>query len=276
MSTLRFQQVTLQGIERPRLENLDFRLDAGECAFLLGPNGAGKSSVLRTVLGLEQPSSGRVEIAGIETRDLHPRARAEHVAWLPQQASFEQGLLAREVVAIARYRFRESRPRAEARAEAWLAEVGAGDLAERSVTELSGGEQQRVKLAALLAQEAPVLLLDEPANHLDPAQQVEVYRVLARQWQRGASVLCVTHDVNLVGVLGQPARVRLLGLREGRLSFDTHFSDAGLARQLEGLYGWPFREVSSGGPGASTRDPRTAERLLVPVYSGSDQKAGAG
>lgn len=244
MSRLEFKSVTLAGHERPRLAGVGFELAPGECAFLIGPNGAGKSSILRLALGLERPNSGQVLLGGRPNHALTPSARAAELAWLPQQLTFEQALTALDVVAAARYRFGESHTRARARAGEWLAEVHAGELAERRVTKLSGGELQRVKLAALLAQEAPLLLLDEPANHLDPAHQLEVYRLLGVMWRRGLGILCVTHDINLLGLMPAPERIRLLGMRAGELRFDTTYADPALSNELGDLYGIGFEQIA--------------------------------
>lgn len=243
MSTLRFRSVTLAGHERPRLAGVDFELSQGQCAFLIGPNGAGKSSILRLALGLERPSSGQVSLGERVVSALAPSERAAEVGWLPQQLTFEQALTALDVVAAARYRFGESHARARARAGEWLREVHASELAERRVTKMSGGELQRVKLAVLLAQETPLLLLDEPANHLDPAYQLEVYRLLGIAWRRGLGILCVTHDINLLGLLPDSKRVRLLGVRAGQLRFDTSYADPELPYQLSDLYGVEFEQI---------------------------------
>ena len=249
MSTLRFASVTLAGNERPRLSQIDLELSDGQCAFLIGPNGAGKSSILRLALGLERPTAGQVSLGGRAVAELTPTERAAELAWLPQQLTFEQALSALEVVAAARYRFREAHARARARAHEWLHEVQAGSLAERRVTQMSGGELQRVKLAALLAQETPRLLLDEPANHLDPAHQIEVYRLLGGASSRGLGILCVTHDINLLGLLPDPERIRLLGVRAGELRFDTTYADPQLAARLTDLYGIPFERIERGASG---------------------------
>jgi iron complex transport system ATP-binding protein len=243
MNALKFESVTLAGSERPRLANVDFELARGECAFLLGPNGAGKSSILRLALGLEKPDQGHVWLGGQRVDELTAKGRAAQVAWLPQQLSFEQALTARDVVAAARYRFGESSTRSHARAQAWLAEVQAAALADRRVTKLSGGELQRVKLAALLAQETPLLLLDEPANHLDPAYQLEVYRLLGAQWLRGLGILCVTHDINLLSLLPSPERIRLFGVQKGELCFVTSYADPALCQKLAELYGIEFEQI---------------------------------
>lgn len=262
MSMLGFSSVTLGGHGRPRLHCVDFELTAGQCAFLIGPNGAGKSSILRLALGLERPSSGRVSLGDRLVSDLAPAQRAARLAWLPQQLTFEQALSALDVVAAARYRFGESHARARARAHEWLSEVQAAELAERRVTKLSGGELQRVKLAALLAQETPLLLLDEPANHLDPAYQLEVYRLLGRAWGRGLGILCVTHDINLLSLLPDPASIRLLGVRAGELRFDTSYADPELSSRLGDLYGVAFDQIER--PASGTSGALVPERWFLP------------
>lgn len=253
MSALRFDQVVLQGTAHRRIDEVSFDVAEGECVFLIGPNGAGKSTLLRLALGIERPDAGRVCLGATPTGALSPRERAAKVAWLPQQLVFDQGLYGFEVVSTARYRFHESRMVAEEKARHWLKEVGAGHLADRRITELSGGELQRVKLGALLAQEAPLLLLDEPANHLDPAHQLEVYRLLGRQWRQGLGILCVTHDINWVSHVGAADALRVLGVRAGRLHFDTRFSDPALRQKLEELYGVPFGELSSSGQNSASQ-----------------------
>ena len=98
-------------------------------------------------------------------------------------------------------------------------------------------------MACLLAQQAPLLLLDEPGNHLDPAQQLEAYRLLGDLWSGGLTLVCVTHDINLVSLVGATERIRVVGLDAGRLSFDTRLSDSDLASQLTRLFGTEFRQT---------------------------------
>ena len=273
MSALRFESVSLAGNERPRLANVDLELAQGECAFLIGPNGAGKSSILRLALGLEKPDQGLVWLGEQRVDALDAKRRAAQVAWLPQQLSFEQALTACDVVAAARYRFGESSARAHARAYEWLAQVQAADLADRRVTQLSGGELQRVKLAALLAQEAPLLLLDEPANHLDPAYQLEVYRLLGAQWLLGLGILCVTHDINLVSLLPSPERIRLFGVQRGELRFVTSYADPALCQKLGDLYGIEFEQIERT---ASSEGGELTRRWFLPCSEHGTETAPTG
>jgi iron complex transport system ATP-binding protein len=234
VSALVFDAVSLALRGRPILTDVGLTVAAGELVALVGPNGAGKSMLLRCGVGLERPSAGRVTLGGHALDALTPRARAACVAWLPQSMTFQEPLTVVEVVASARYRFAERQRDAAAAARRALADVGAAAYAERSILTLSGGQRQRVALAALLAQETPLVLLDEPANHLDPLQQIECYRVLGTLVRRGLAVVCVTHDVNLLHHVGAPPRVA--GLAGGRLRVGVPYHDPDLPGHLAALF----------------------------------------
>ena len=107
--------------------------------------------------------------------------------------------------------------------------------------------------ACLVAQEAEILLSDEPANHLDPAQQLDVYRLLGELWREGRTVLCISHDVNLLHHVGDAERVRVIGLRRGSLLFDARLSDAALPAQLGALFGVEMEALAFSG-----------QRVIVP------------
>ena len=114
---------------------------------------------------------------------------------------------------------------------------------------MSGGEAQKVALAALLAQDATTFLLDEPGNHLDPRHQFELYQWIGQQWESGRTLLCTTHDIGLLGHLGHGeglARVRVVGLKEGAVLFNTTYGDADFSQHLEHVFGVPFFSVQVG------------------------------
>jgi len=234
---LRFEDVSVRAGERALLEGVNLALAPGELIALVGPNGAGKTTLLRTALALHRPSRGRVTLDGVDSASLSPSARSGKLALLPQHVAFDEPVNALELVAAARYRFGEGRERALNGARRALDRVSAGPFADRVVTTLSGGERQRAALAAVLAQEAPLLLLDEPANHLDPAQQVDAYRLIGALWREGLGILCVTHDVNLLAQLGDTSRVRVAGLSGGRLRFELAFTASDLPARLSELFG---------------------------------------
>jgi iron complex transport system ATP-binding protein len=238
--------VSVHAAGKALLEDVNLRLAEGEFVALLGPNGAGKTTLLRTALGL-LPADGQVLLGGKPVRTYSGRQRAALAAWLPQQALVTEPVTALDFVCGARYRFAETRATAQAAATDALEQAGAGVFADRVVSTLSGGEQQRVAIAAMLAQEAPLLLLDEPGNHLDPGQQIALYSLIGRLWQRGHGVLCITHDINLLTRLGNAERVRVVGISEGRIRFDIPLSSADLPAQLGSLFSVEFAVVEASG-----------------------------
>lgn len=255
--TLCAAKLRVGGPGQPRLHDVDLTLHRG-LTVLVGPNGSGKTTLLRALLGLEAPSSGDCTLDGRPIHQLTPRQRAAHLAWLPQDPPREDGLTAREAVAAARFRFDEPWPVALSAADHALAAHRAHDLADRPMDALSGGEAQRVRLAALQAQEASWWLLDEPGNHLDAAVQLDL---LARLRARAltAGVLLVTHDLTLLPHLPD---ARVIALRGGTVALDRPVGDPALPAELGGLFGldlvavpvdggtrWLLRGAAVGGPG---------------------------
>ncbi len=245
MSELRFVDVSVKVGERTLLDRITLRVGKGELVALIGPNGAGKTTLLKAALALRTPTAGSVCLADEPVARLDARKRAGLIAWLPQHIRAEEPVTSLESVAAARYRFRESHAASRRAAEQALSRVGASQYAERRVTELSGGERQRVAFACLVAQEADILLFDEPANHLDPAQQLDVYRLLGELWREGRSILCINHDVNLLHQVGDAARVRVVGLRAGRVAFEAPFDAPTLPARLGELFGVQMDSVHS-------------------------------
>ncbi len=240
--------LSLSGVEvGRRLSGVSLELTTGDCLVVIGPNGAGKSTLLRVLAGLESPDRGEVLLDGAPLGARSPRERAERIAWLPQRPRLGEGVRVEELVAAGRYRFSESHGESLAHARRALAELGAEHLAPRRVEQVSGGELQRVLLAALLVQEAPLLLVDEPANHLDPAHQLAAYGLLGQLGERGRGLCVVTHDLNLANQLGPTERVRVLGISEGRIAFDRRLNAPALTADLERLYGVPLRAVELDG-----------------------------
>ena len=166
---------------------------------IVGPNGAGKSSLLRAVLGLIPARAGTIRLLGAP-----PAAMRGAVGWLPQRAMVDWDFPASalDVVAMAgtrRTRWFGPLPRAEREAaRAALAEVGMADLADRQIGRLSGGQQQRVFLARALAQDARLVLMDEPFAAVDAATEAAIAAVLRRLAAEGRSVIAVHHDLSTV------------------------------------------------------------------------------
>jgi len=178
--------------------SMSFSIEEGEFLAVLGPNGAGKTTLLRLLLGLIQPSSGNISLFG------HPPRRGNRqIGYVPQFRDWDAGIAirARDVVRLGLdgHRWGPGLPskKREAVIDEVLEEVGALDLAEASLGELSGGEQQRVLIAQALLTHPRLLLLDEPLASLDLAREAEIVDLVARLREtRKTAVLLVTHDVN--------------------------------------------------------------------------------
>jgi len=187
---------------RVLLEGLSWQAGEGECWCVIGPNGAGKSTLLRTLAGLREPDGGTVMLEGRPLPDWPLPALARERAYLAQSRGDAFAYTVLDTVLMARHpyhmdRYWEGSDDHAAAMEA-LATLDVQQLAQRDVRTLSGGERQRVAIAALLAQDAPLLLLDEPANALDLAHQVAVMDLLGRLCrERGKTVVQVGHDLNL-------------------------------------------------------------------------------
>jgi len=237
------------------LNDVSLRVERGDRIALLGPNGSGKTTLLRAILGLVPLARGRILLDGEPLARLAAIERAARVAWLPQQALADEAITTLEFVLAARYRLTEPRPVAKEAALHALKCIDAEAWASRVVTQLSGGEQQRIALAALLAQESQTLLADEPANHLDPAQQVVVWRLLG-QIAASSTMIVVTHDINWVPWLGDLAATRVVALKQGQLMFDVKADDALLPARLSELYGIEMLALEANG-----------QRVIVPTKS---------
>jgi iron complex transport system ATP-binding protein len=187
------------------LQGIDLVLEPGALIALVGPNGAGKSTLLRALAGLIRPTAGSVTLDGVDVASLSRAALASRIAVVPQTFDTLFPFTVREIVALGRSArlglfARPTSGDAAAVARAIDAQ-DLGALVDRRLDALSGGERQRVVLAMALAQEADVLLLDEPTAHLDPAHQIGIVRrsaELARS--RGVVALAVLHDLNLAAL----------------------------------------------------------------------------
>jgi iron complex transport system ATP-binding protein len=188
------------GVEFLRPTSLSVR--AGECWGIIGPNGAGKSTLLRVMAGLMRPSRGRVMLEGQPLEVVPLRQRAKAIGLLPQHLLKETPATVREIVLMGRFPHRslalfesgEDHRAAEQAMDVTQTTV----LADRSLSTLSGGETQRVHLAAALCGKPRILLLDEPTAALDLHHQLAIFEILAGlAGKTGTAVVIVTHDINM-------------------------------------------------------------------------------
>ena len=227
---------------------LDLELAPGERLAILGRNGAGKSTLLATLAGLRPPGGGHVEFGGTPCARLRPREAALRRAWLGQAQADPFGSTVLETTLTGRHphlgRWDWESARDAEVARGALAAVGLAGMEARHVHTLSGGERQRVAIAALLAQAAPLYLLDEPLAHLDLNHQMAVLELFAGAARDcGAGVAMVLHDPALAHRFCDRA---LLVHGDGETTLGA--VDAVLtATTLSRLYGYALREVADGG-----------------------------
>ena len=189
--------------DREVLRGLDLEAAQGTLTALAGPNGVGKSTLLRLIAGALRPARGSVAVMGRDITGLGGRERARLVAMVPQNPELPRGASALEVVLMGRNPHLrllswETAADVEIALES-LRMTGAEELAERPVEQLSGGERQRVAISMALAQQTPVILLDEPTANLDLAYQPTIMRLLRELAAGGRTVLTAVHDLTLAG-----------------------------------------------------------------------------
>lgn len=254
---LSFREVSLRYGERSALSRVTFEARSGELVALTGPNGSGKTSLLRCALGLAEPSGGGAWVLGDDARGLSPKERALRVAWVPQDESPRDNVRVGEYVLYGRYAhlppFVGEGPADRAAALRSLSDVDLTDRVDSGILELSGGERQRLLLARALAQEAPVLLLDEPTAHLDIGHQLDLLgRVRRLVQERRVCAVAALHDLNLAARFAD----RVVVLSHGRVVADGSPAEVlqpALLRQVWGVLA------------ERRRDPRTGQTFLLPV-----------
>ncbi|MDR2019405.1 MAG: ABC transporter ATP-binding protein [Treponema sp.] len=241
-------------------EDISLTVRAGEILVLAGPNGSGKTTLLKTIGGLLKPASGRVLFDGREQREMTKPEQAAASAFLFQNTPLVWPFTVRETVAQGRFSRRgwfggETAEDREAAAAAMEA-AGLSDCGDRRVTELSGGEQQRVLIARAIAQDAGVLLLDEAVNNLDPRYQVLIMEMIRAMAGRGAAALISLHDLNLAALYGD----RALLLSRGRA--------AALGSPPEVFSAETLREVFGLSMGVYAHPADSRIRIVLPPLSG--------
>jgi ABC-type cobalamin/Fe3+-siderophores transport system ATPase subunit len=224
------------------LEDVSFGAAAGEIVALLGPNGAGKSTLLRVLAGTLEPSAGSVEVFGRALGERSRRELAQVLAVVPQDSDVAFGFDVRQVVMMGRAPHQSGLllPTEQdlAAVDAALARCDLTELAARRVSELSGGERRRVTIARALAQAPSILLLDEPAAHLDVRHAVSVYELVRREVsEREVASVAVVHD--LAAAARWADRVVLLA--SGRVRAAGTPAEVLTAELLGEVFGVPIR-----------------------------------
>ena len=202
MKLLEVRDLTIQYGEYVVTDHVSFSLEEGQWLMIVGPNGAGKSTILNA-LSRGVPYKGEILFHGQDIRKLRSMELARHIGVLAQNHMVGYGFKVQEVVNLGRYAYRKGLMKGtgeqdEGAVQNALRDTGLEELAHKSVLQLSGGELQRTFLAQLFAQNPDIMILDEPANHLDLIYQKQTYELIGN-WmhaQPGRAVISVVHDLS--------------------------------------------------------------------------------
>jgi iron complex transport system ATP-binding protein len=238
MLNLRVENVTFGYGGRPVLEGVSLEVNPGELVGVVGPNGCGKSTLIKGITRLVEPGMGSVHLDGHTVDQVSRAELARMVAVVPQNPVLPPLFSALEIVLLGRVPrlgLFQREGKADIRAaEAALEAAGVLDLAGRRVGELSGGERQRVCIARALAQETPILLLDEPTADLDINYQLRVMSLVRRACrEQGKLALAALHDLNLAAQFCD----RLVMLKEGRVFSAGDPSMVMTSENIRAVYG---------------------------------------
>lgn len=258
-SALQLQNVDLAYGDTAVLQGLSLAVEPGAFTAVVGPNGCGKSTLLRVLGGALAPTRGQAWLDGANLATLRRKAVARRLAYLPQNPVAPEMISVRDLVARGRYPhqtlLRQWSP-ADARAvDAALADTDLTDLAEHPVHTLSGGQRQRAWLALVLAQDAGIMLLDEPTTFLDIRHQIDLLELCARLHQAGRTLVVVLHDLNLAFRYAD----RVVMMRSGRIAAQGEVRQVVTEAAMQQVFDLDCRVLP---------DPETGSPMIVPRRGG--------
>ena len=251
----------------PALDSVSITVPRGSFYAVLGPNGSGKSTLLRALLGMVPHAAGQTHVSGRPVSDWDRRALAREAGVVTQSESLAFPITVRELVAMGRYPYlgalqSETPTDKEAISKA-MQMCDIGNLAQRFLSTLSGGEIQRTRVARALAQEPNVLLLDEPTASLDVRHEMEILELLRTSANDGMTIFLITHHLDLAARFAD----RLLLLDRGRVAAEGEPQEVLREETLKRVYEWPI---------SVSNDPATGLPRVTPLSTASGVSASSG
>ncbi len=253
---LKIKNLSVYYGQRQVLKEIQLEVASGEIVALIGPNGAGKSTLIRSISGVVPVRNGAIEVNGVNITSLSSMERARQIAVVPQAVNMPPAFTAWETVLLGRTPYLnflgQTSAKDEDLARHALEQVDALHLAERRMDEISGGEQQRVLLARSLAQDTPILLMDEPTAHLDLPHQIDLLKLISRQAkEKNLSVLVALHDLNIASLFAD----RIAVVQGGLLCVAGSPRETLTAEILHSVYHMPVHVLTH---------PETGAPLVIP------------
>ncbi|MGV9392683.1 ABC transporter ATP-binding protein [Streptomyces olivaceus] len=274
VNRLTAENVTLAYDQRVIAKQLSVEIPDNSFTVIVGPNACGKSTLLRALSRMLKPSEGRVLLDGSVIQSTPAKQVARTLGLLPQSSIAPDGITVGDLVGRGRYPhqglLRQWSTEDERVVQESMARTGISELAERYVDELSGGQRQRVWIAMALAQQTPLLLLDEPTTYLDIQHQIDVLDLCAElHEEQGRTLVAVLHDLNHAARYA----THLVALREGKIIAEGAPKDIVTADLVERVFGLRCQVID---------DPETGTPLVVPAarkargaVTGTPEKATA-
>lgn len=242
--------------DAPALIDVDLAIDRGSFYAVIGPNGCGKTTLLRLMLGALEPTRGIVDYDGRPVADWPRRDLARRVGVVPQVENLVFPIAVRDLVGMGRYphlgTWRAAGPADRAAVDRALEICDIAQLAHRPVGTLSGGEQQRTRVARALAQMPDTLVLDEPTASLDISHEMGIFELLRDLADDGVTVVMVTHNINTAARYAD----RLLLLDRGRAAAEGPAGTVLAPGTLEEVYRWPLVITHHAAPGPDAGAPQ--------------------
>jgi iron complex transport system ATP-binding protein len=229
---------------RSIIEKINFKAAKGENISIVGPNGAGKTTLLKAIAGLLE-FTGKVEIEGRDLAVLNSRQKAAKICMVGQGLDISGEITVKNFLELSRYCYRKSWEKLDKADKEIIFEsmdlTACSQFADREIGSLSGGERQRVLIAGAIAQNSPVILLDEPLTYLDPVQRDKITKLIDIIAKKGHLVVTVTHEINEAFAFSS----RILVMSKGVIVFDGSSEELNRLNVLEEVFDTRFYKITN-------------------------------